>query len=226
MPELSSMLVHEPGVQWIVGQIKTITGGVVTVTYGDGMINSVGYLDSYVPVVGDTVHMLSQDGVGCLILGSNNYVAPPPYPPQATASPVTVTASQWATYGPVANTWTGGVVNQSPTAYGCWFFAAGAFTALAGLQPAKFEIEINLLTGGPPEFVAHRNSSPTGALVLASTGRHAPMTVTAGVPTWVPLPLDWATGMTNGEVSGIGIGGGIYSGSYSGSGTRLRFTPL
>ena len=223
MSALTSQLVRTPGLTWIVGTVYAVNAASVVLACRGGLITNVGYVDQYIPIVGDVVHAISQEGQGVLIVGSNNAVSPPvsqlPLP-----TVLTVNSTQWASYA--AGTWTTGVLAQSPTSWACWFYPSGALASLAGRMLASFEFEIVLATGGPPEFVAHATAAPVGALTLRDTFRHAPVQPAVGVATWVPLPLDWGDAMVAGEIAGIAVGGGIYSGTYSGTSGRLRATTL
>lgn len=232
MPDLASVLTQAPGVQWIVGKVIYVGGSSVTVESAGTRIPNVGFVDQYVPAIGDTVHMLSLAGMGCLIFGSNNLTTAPVGQLPGTHAPVLAGPSGFATYDALTSSWTPNVVTQGPDTYGCWFYAADAFSALGyelggvSYDIAAFEIQMELLTGGPPEFVAHGNSSGSGSFILASDMRHAPMKLTPSTLTWVPLPISWAMGMISGSVKGIAVGGGVYNGTYAGAVGTLRITPL
>jgi hypothetical protein len=206
-----------------VGTVNAVNATSVILEYRGGLITNVGYVDQYIPVVGDVVHAISQQGQGVLIVGSNN-VAPQPVSQLPLPTVLTVNATQWASYA--ASAWSSGVLVQSPSSWACWFYPVGAFASLSGRLLASFEFEVVLAAGGPPEFVAHATPAPAGTLTLRDTFRHAPIQPAVGVATWVPLPLDWGAAMVSGEMAGVAIGGGIYSGTYSGTSGRVRITTL
>lgn len=223
MSALAGRLARTPSLTWLVGTVDTVNGTSVTLAYRGGLITNVGYVDQYIPIVGDTVHAISQEGQGVLIVGSNN-VVPQPVSQLPVPTILIVGATQWASY--TSSAWSGGVLVQSPTSWACWFYPAGAFASLAGRMLAGFEFEVVLAAGGPPEFVAHATPAPVGVLTLRDGFRHAPVQPVTGVATWVPLPLDWGDAMVSGEVAGVAVGGGIYNGTYSGASGRLRATTL
>lgn len=226
-PDLATELatMHAAHLRWVTGTVNALTGDTVTLDVDGGLVQDVGYLDGYVPLVGDTVNAIAQDGRGMLILGSNNYPTTPPaaYVP---GTPVVVAGTGFSTYDSVTSTWSATQV-QSPTQTFASFYSGAALTALAGTELISLEVEVNRTTGGPPEFVLHNNASGTGTLAvypggLYSSGVNPP----AGVATYMPLPLYWAELLTTGAALGVGIGGQVYSGTYAAAACNLRFSPI
>jgi len=223
--DLAAALAPEPGVKWIIGRVTAVTGNTLTMNYRGGDITDVGVLDSYIPVVGDVVHVLASDLNGMIAIGSNNQtVAPTPIP--TPASPVAVHPSSVATYQMSTSIWTPGVVVESPDQVGCWFYPSFNTVSRTVLPAAGLTINITAQTGAPLEFVPHSMTAPLGPLVLAGpTYRCAPPPI--GVPTDVQLPIGWAAMLLSGQASGVGAGGGgFYTADLTGSSGVLTFTPL
>ena len=225
MSDLAQVLAATPGPTWITGVVDSVGGGSLTLQFGGGLVSNCGYLDSYSPVVGDVVHALSWSKQGVLVIGSDNKTAARTTLPEPPTG-VTVNASTWATYQVDTGAWVSGVVQQAPSKCGTWFYATGAFNALADAMLAKVEMSCIAVSGGPPELAPVANPSAVGPLSLYSTVRYAHPGGQPSVTTWIPLPLDWGYALIAGQIRGVAVGGGLYTGAYSGAGNSIRLTTL
>lgn len=224
---LENVLAQPEPMRWLIGRVAGITGNTFTLTWRGGDVPGVGHLDSYTPVVGDVVHVLSWPDNGMIAIGSQNAAALDRWPAEIpTGNPIVVDPTQLATYTPSTGVWTPGVIVQSPDSVGCWFYNSSAFSAFNLATLGEVAIEINPTDGGPPEFCEITNPLPAGVLTLVDGGgaRYSRAQSSIGVATWVTLPLDWGLDLASGAATGIGIGGGLYDGTYSGTG-RIRLTP-
>lgn len=194
----------------------------VTVTYLGGLVAHVGYLASYTPTVGDIVVMLIQDGFGMIVIGRQDVGTQAALPTPAAVSTVAPTAAN--TYNTDTATWTGEQIAQSPVKSGAWFYSAAAFTALAGLSLAQFEIQVTPAAGSEAlRFVLHTVVSTADPFQTASSSELLKV-VPTGVASWVSLPVSWVSALISGSAKGIGLQSGLYSAVVSGG--TLRFTPL
>jgi hypothetical protein len=210
-----------PSLKWIKARVYSVNpDGSVILEYLGGFIPGVGTLDHYTPVEGDVVHALSLQGQGTLVLGSSStpLAAPAPLVPQ---TPIILNPLYSATYDIASQTWQPGVINQGPGLVGAWGYNA---VALRTVMVEKVEIEINLLDGGPPEFINHRSASASGVLAESEFIWRVPRPA-AGVLSWVSLPIGWGLDLINGTINGFGLHSSGQSGTYSGTG-RVRVTPL
>jgi hypothetical protein len=68
---LLNALATGTGVNWIKAKVSAIsvTEHTVTLSYRDATVPHIQYLNSYIPEIGDTVHVLVHPGMGMLILG-------------------------------------------------------------------------------------------------------------------------------------------------------------
>ena len=226
--QLSDVIDQSPGLSLIRGVVLRITGDTFTMSYLGSEVNQISHLDQYTPAVDDIALVLVWPRGGMIALGSNNGTgaAPPTvtYPPSVT----TVVAQGASTYQapPSAPAWAGGVLLQAPDKAACWFYDTADFTPAAGSQLAAFEVEVTGTSGGPVELLLHANPGPSGALVRAvDTTFLPPVTLVAGVPTWIAAPTGWGELLASGQASGVGIGLGQHTGVYAGTG-RLRFTSI
>ncbi len=210
-----------PSVQWLTGKVYAVNAdSTVTLEYNGGFIHNVGTLDHYTPAEGDIVHALAKEGQGIIILGSNNTpVTPAPVFPPGT--PVIVNPVLTRTYTRATDSWTAGVGVQAPGVVGAWTYNQ---LALPNVMLEKVEIEIVMVSGGPPEFVAHSNSTLAGPLEVSDYVWRVAKPV-YNVASWVPLPISWGDDLINGSISGFGLSSSGQSGTYSGTG-RVRLTPL
>lgn len=218
--------VYAPKIRWIMGTIDTVTGDTVTLFAEGGYIPNVGCLDQYVPVAGDSVHALSFEGNGVLVIGSNNKPGTEPSSPVTPGAALTVTPSSSSVYDATAGVWAAGT-GAGPTLTKVWFYTGGAFSTMAGRPIGAVEIEITRTSGGPPEMVALTNTSAAGVPtpITYTASRYGIGSSPVGVPTWLPLPLEWGMGLADGTIKSIGVGGALYAGVYAGTG-RVRITPL
>lgn len=226
MPDMSDLLAElgRPRVLWLSATVLAVdSGGLLTLDYKGGTISKAARLASYTPVtVGDRVEVLSYEPMGVLVLGKNSAsgAAPPAFIPQ---TPVVITPTTVATYGPGATEWTPGVLQQAPGKVACLFYSGG-LGSLAGVFLQKVEIELIINSGGPPDFIGHQNDTPAGA--LTTTGLpYRSTTYAPGTAVWLPLSLGMGQALVSGVIRGIGIASSGQVGSYSGSG-RVRLTPL
>lgn len=94
-----------PGVQMRQGTVTNYNGGSIDVTINDTLLTSIPYLDSYIPVVGDTV-MLLQAGATWLTIGRAGTGTPQLAPvAQSIATKESTTSSTYtdlSTFGPSA----------------------------------------------------------------------------------------------------------------------------
>lgn len=226
MTDLAQVIAGDVPVRWLIGRVSAVTGDTFTMTYNGGPVYSVGYVDQVVPQVGDVVHVLASDDNGMLCVGTNNAPLVARVPPVAVGTPLIVSAASSGTYSATTGLWTAGIT-QDVDKTGCWFYAAGAFNAMASSTLARVEVEVTRTAGGPPEFVEHANATGTGTLaIVADAGSsYATAAPPVGVATWVALPLEWGRNLVTGVAKGVGIGGGNQAGAYSGTG-RIRLTPL
>lgn len=226
MPDLAKVIADEPGVKWIIGRVKAVTGDTFTMTYRGGDVVGVGTLDHYVPAVGDVVHVLSSDMNGMVAIGSNNQAAGVT-PPTSPSPPVTVTASSTGTHRLSTAAWTPGVIRESPDEVGCWIYPSfGALPVGVPLPVARLTIRVTAVDSTPMEFVLHSMPATTGALALVPGASYRTVVLPIGIPVDVPLPLDWASQLLTGPALGVGIGNGDYTMSLVDTGGLLTFTPL
>jgi hypothetical protein len=218
-------LLQGPRLTWIQGIVTVATGpNAVSFSYAGGTIVKAAVLDQYIPVVGDSIHALSFEGQGVLVLGSTNLPGGT-LPSVLEQVPIIVNAISTATYGPLPGIWTPGVLQQARDQVACWFYSSTAWSALVGRSLQLVEIEVTRTSGGPPLFVQHLNSTAVGVLSVVSGAPWAPTSPPAGVPTWIKLPIGWGMNLVSGTTKGIGIVSNGQSGVYSGTG-RVRLTPL
>lgn len=225
MADLADVISSPSGARLRQGQVAAVagTGGkYLHIDYAAGRVLNAGKFDSDTYSVGDYVWFLLDNEAGALVLGKQtpgthdtSVITPP--------AAITVTAASYGTYDLVAGMWTASVLNQSPTTVGAWFYAAGAFSAMAGVPLGAVEVEVTRTTGGPVEFTTHQNMSGAGTF-LGTDDWFGAASPEVGVATWTPVPLDWGTQLASGAIKGIAIGGGLYTGTYSGTG-RVRLTP-
>lgn len=223
MADLARALADEPGVKWLIGRVKEITGDTFTMTYRGGDVTDVGTLDGYVPVVGDIVHVLSSNLNGMIALGSNNQAVVPP-PTSLPSAPVTVAASAVATFVISTGEWMSDILAESPDQIGAWFYSTLG-TASVPTPLARFSINITTQSDDPLEFVLHQSVTTVGPLVVASAPYRAAASP-IGLPTDIPLPLEWASTLLSRNAAGVGAGGGGYTAVLTGSSGLLTFTPL
>lgn len=223
MSELTEFLAPDPPVEWFIGKVSALTGDTVSVTYWGGTITKVGVVDQYIPAVNDVVHGLMWGQNGAIIFGSNNSPASPPTPPAAGAVTIIAGATK-SSYVISAATWLGVAVNEAdPDLYRAWFWPAGSFSALAGTDLAKFEVEVTQTAGNALQFVAASNLTATGPYVPLDD--YLAPASTPSVATFVTLPLDWGQQIIAGTMKSIALGGGQYPSTLTGTG-RLRFTGI
>lgn len=224
---LENVLAQPAPLRWLIGRVAGITGNTFTMTYRGGDVPGVGHLDSYTPVVGDVVHVLSWPDNGMIAIGSQNATEVPRWPTEVSVgNPLIVMPTQVATYTPSTGAWTPNVITQGPDSVGCWFYNPSDFTAFNLALLGEVAIEINPTDGGPPEFCEVTNTLPAGSLTLVegSGSRYGRAQPTLGAAIWLTLPLDWGLDLAAGTANAVGIGGGLYDGTYSGTG-RVRLTP-
>lgn len=214
MPSLQDVFAElsGPRLNWITGTVTAVAGGYATISYLGGTITRCGYLDQYTPVVGDSVHALSLEGQGVLILGSNNGTpGGPPAPTEQT--PVIVNTSATGTYR--EGVWSAGL-NQAPGQYACTFY--GSMPVITNLKSVEIEVSGS---GAFPEFIPHKNATAAGALVLVPGN---PWRVGASTG-WIKLPLGWGRDLLSGVTEGFAIASSGQVRTYTSTG-RVRFTPL
>lgn len=225
MPDLTDLLAElaRPRLLWISAMVSAVdASGSLTLDYKGGQISKASYLDSYTPVVGDRVEALSFESMGVLVLGKNRGAVSSPSLPQPQP-PVIINSNTRATYGPGLTEWTQGVLEQAPGKTACLFYPGG-FSGLSGMFLQKVEIELIVLSGGPPDFIGHQNDLPLGA--LTTTGLpYRSTTYTPGTSVWFPLSIGIGQALVSGAIRGIGIVSSGQQGSYAGTG-RVRLTPL
>jgi hypothetical protein len=226
MSELADQLTPtQQPLQWLQGTVNDINGDLLTIGYGDGEIQDVAKLDSYTPVIGDRVHMISQNLVGILVLGTSASLNPPPSF-DTPEDPVIVNSLQVATYGPTAEAWAVGVLEQEPGRTIAWFYDPVEFEPLALWDLASVELEITKLTGGPTELVLLEDVVPAGNITRAvEQSFPVTMQIPLAVPTWVPVPIEWGIMLANAQAYSIGLTSELFLATYSGTG-RLRFTQI
>lgn len=225
MPDLSDLLAElgRPRVLWISATVSAVDGsGNTTLDYKGGTIAQASHLSSYTPVIGDQVAALSYEPMGVLILGkvTGGTSSRPGFTPQ---TPVIVSPSNRATYGPGVTDWALNVLEQGPGRVACLFYSGG-FGALAGVFLQKVEIELIVNSGGPPDFIGHQNDQPAGALVTTGLPYRS-TTYTPGTAVWFPLSIGLGQALVSGAIRGLGIVSSGQQGSYGGTG-RVRLTPL
>lgn len=223
MPDLVAALVTEVPVRWHIGRVAAINAdSTISVTHKGGVMENVGVLDQYTPVVGDVVHMLGSNLNGVLAIGSNNQVGSAPVTPPVTP-PTTVASSGTGTYRSDLGDWTAGLT-QSPIRVGCWFYPDPITLSFGSI--AQLTIRVTAQDDMPLEFVLHGMTAAAGPLVLITGASYQVAPPPVGVPTDVPLPLEWAALLAAGPANGVGVGGGNYSTVLTGSSGLLTFTPL
>lgn len=225
MPDLTDFLAElgRPRLMWISAVVSAVDpSGNVTLDYKGGTIQKASRLASYTPVVGDQIAALSYEPIGVLVIGkvTSATSAPPAFTPQ---TPVVITPTTRATYGPDPVMWTPGVLEQAPGKTACLFYSGG-LGALSGVFLQKVEIELIVNSGGPPDFIGHQNDLPAGALVTTGLPFRS-TTYTPGTSVWFPLSIGIGQALVSGAIRGIGIVSNGQQGSYAGSG-RVRLTPL
>ena len=228
---MADLIARLPAIRWFVATVASVQASVneVTINYKGATVPHCAYLASYTaPAPGDTVHVITDQNTGLLVLGKEvlRAATPPPTPPAPTVIAPTGTANWHAELDPPR--WvTGEPVKQGDGVTGAWFYDQSALTALAGVTMAKFEIQLNLAIGATTalSFVVHDNTDTTVPLSTASMAYLH--TTTPGLLAWVPLPLNWARRLTDpGDPGrGLGLASDIYSAVITSGGT-LRFTPL
>jgi hypothetical protein len=225
MPDMADLLAElsRPRLTWISATVSAVdVNGLVTLDYKGGTIFKASHLSSYVPVPGDRVEALSYEPMGVLVLGKNAAPASPP-PSFLPQTPVIVSPSTVATYGPGLTDWAPGTLEQGPGKVACLFYPA-AFSSLAGKFLQTVEVELIVNSGGPPDFIGHQNDTPAGALVTTGLPFRS-TTYAPGTSVWFPLSIGIGQALVSGAIRGIGIVSNGQTGSYSGSG-RVRLTPL
>lgn len=227
MPTLSEMLASAPELQWIEATVSRISGDYLTLGYLGGEIDNVAYLDTYVPAAGDVVQVISQSGRGMLVLGRAKKtgvgMSPLPTPTVATVVPADSIATWHQTA--TASAWESGVLAATgPTDYGVWLYDTDLLAAVDRSMLTAFEIQVNMLAGGPAEFFLHDQAGAVGVLTVLSPGRYVTSWEPLGALTWVPLPLGWGEELIAGRARGIGVGGGLFTATWVAGGGGLRFT--
>lgn len=226
MADLARALADEPAVKWLIGRVKEVTGATFTMSYRGGDVPDVGTLDSYVPVVGDVVHVLSSNTNGMIAIGSNNQTTTPP-PDSLPGAPVTVAASGVATYLISSTGWTADLLAEGPDQIGCWFYPSFAAASVPGVLPvSRLTINVTAQDATPLEFVLHASTDTSGPLVPVPGSSYRAAAPIPGVATDIPLPLEWASMLVLGQAKGVGVGGGGYTAVLTGSSGLLTFTPL
>jgi hypothetical protein len=221
MPNMLDLLaeLNRPRVIWLSATVTAVdAAGLMTLSYLGGTISKASHLDSYAPVVGDRVEVLSYEPMGVLVLGKNSAPTTAPAAP-VPQTPVIITPSNRATYGPGLTEWVPGVLEQGPDKVACLFYSGG-LTSLVGVKLQQVEIELTINSGGPPDFIGHQNDQPTGALVTSGVPFRS-----EGTTNWLTLPIGIGQALVSGAIRGIGIVSNGQVGSYSGTG-RVRLTPL
>jgi hypothetical protein len=219
MSKLDAMLagLAAPGLHWLTGKVYAVNpDSTVTLQYRGGFIYNVGTLDQYTPAEGDVVHALSQEGTGTLILGSNNTPLTPP-PENTPGTPVILNPVLGRTYNEVTQEWTSVVGIQGGDLIGAWTYDA---SSLRTTLLERVEIELFMVSGGPPEFATHANSTLSGPLTVSDY-----IWRVGAWTDWYPLPISWGDQLIAGGISGFAVVSSGQSGTYSGTG-RVRLTPL
>jgi hypothetical protein len=179
--DLAQALASEPPLKWVIGRVTAITGSTFSMSYRGGTVTGVAAVGTYVPKVGDVVHLLSSDQNGMIAIGANNQAATVPVTPPPPV-PITVAPLSAAVYQVATATWTDqtGPVPRSGqlvAVVGVTVLAAGAVavgTGLAGSGSVNLPISAVVTTAGSA-------SGPGGSVTRSTTA-----TITASGTVAVP----------------------------------------
>lgn len=220
------------GATLVRGRITAVSTGALTVRINGDEVGDIGYLKgAWVPSVGEEVFLLNQAGFGMLALGSPVLpAASGTAPGQLTFGADPSALADWQ-ITPVApgGVWvaTGtGELTQSRDfqSSGVWFYDAADFAPWAGEALSRVEIQLTLISG-IPELVLHRTPSTGAGSVLDTYAGPLALSLTPGVPTWIPLPLFWGRDLLSGVAKGVAASSQQFDAQLDLSGS-LRFTTL
>lgn len=224
--DLVEQITKDIPLTWITGRVLRLTGGTIVVSYLGGEITNVAVSDQYSPIVGDVVQCLSLAKKGVLALCSTNLTALAPgtnVPP----APTTHTVKAWRIlgYDYASKKWDN-TPEAGPTRRLVWFVGGGEFDPFKWIEVSKFEVQLTLLTGTVLEFSLISGAQSVGVPAVVPAALYLQAAPPVGVPTWIPLPLDWAVKLLRNEAFGIAVGGGQYSSSFTSDIALLRFTSI
>jgi hypothetical protein len=200
---LVPLLVPRAAVTWSQARVSGITGNTVTLDWQGTTVSNVSRLTSYEPVVGDTVHLLTSESIGILVLGSSPVDTPvnPPEPP----APLTVNPVDSATYNFTTTAWVPGIVSQSLGTAGLFRYETTEFAGidLNTLAGVSISLESSADSSSSVGMRLHTNDEFVGNLGLTETTMI--LGITPGVTQWVDLPLFWVSRLTSGDAQGIAL---------------------